>query len=240
MVLVASGAQKVPGMTQEELFEINAGTVKSLVQAVAENCPTAWIHLLTDPLNLMVPMAANVLRSYKVFDPAKLFGVTKIDLLRASELVAEMKNLDPKDVEVPVVGGHDGITILPFLSKTKPSCQFTQQEIEELTTKIRAGTQDANALAKAAATFLESCLRALAGEDDIFEFALVQNAVTRVNYFATRFKLCRDGVQYVVGKDFIDMTKYEEASYNALLPVLRENIERGLEFAPKDPVVATN
>lgn len=238
MVVIVSGAQRGPGMTGQQLFETNAGTVKSLVEAVAQSCPMAWLHLLSEPLDSMVPMAANVLRSFRVFDPARLFGITKVDLILASELVARMKNLDPREVEVPVVGGHDGITILPFLSKTNPSCQFSQEEIEELTVCVRAGTQDTEILARSAAMFLESCLRARDGENDIFDFALVQNAITRVNYFATRFKLCQNGVQYVVGKDFIDMSKYEEAAYHALLPVLKANIDRGLAFAPKDPVVA--
>eukprot|EP00250_Pteridium_aquilinum_P012583 c20815_g1_i1 orf=69-1145(+) len=237
MVVILSGARR--GSSEQDLFRENAATVKRLVEAVAQRCPKAWLFLMSQPLDSMVPMAANVLRSFKVFDPTRLFGITKVDMLLAAELVGRMKNLNPEVVEVPVVGGHQRLTILPFLSKSKPQFLFSQDEIEELTTKIRAGTCDMEMLARSAAMFLESCLRARTGEDDIFDFAFVQNAMTQVNYFATRIKLCQGGVQYVVGKDFIDMSKYEEAAYHELLPVLKESIDRGLAFAPKDPVVSS-
>lgn len=221
-----------------DLFDKNAGMVKCLVEGVAQRCPEAWLLLMCSPLDSMLPMSANVLRRFRVFDPARLFGITKVDMLVAANLVGKMKNLNPQDIEVPVVGGHHASTILPFLSKAKPLCLFSQDEIEELTAKIRASTQDMEMLAKAAAMVLESCLRARAGENDIFGFALVQNVITPVNYFSTRIKLCPSGVQYVVGKDFIDMSKYEEAAYHALLPVLKANIDRGLAFTSEDHVVS--
>ncbi|PPD80271.1 hypothetical protein GOBAR_DD22813 [Gossypium barbadense] len=48
--------------------------------------------------------------------------------------VAQEKNLKLIDVDVPVVGGHAGITILPLLSKTKPTVSFNDEELEQLIT----------------------------------------------------------------------------------------------------------
>lgn len=44
-------------------------------------------------------------------------GVTTLDVVRANTFVAEAKGLDTKDVDVPVIGGHAGETILPLLSQ---------------------------------------------------------------------------------------------------------------------------
>ena len=53
-----------------------------------------------------------------------------------------MKNVDPQDVSVPVIGGHSGITILPLLSQANPSLSFEAAEIEALTSRIQnAGTE---------------------------------------------------------------------------------------------------
>jgi hypothetical protein len=52
-----------------------------------------------------------------VYDPRKLLGVTTLDVVRANTFVAEAKGLDMKDVDVPVIGGHAGVTILPLLSQ---------------------------------------------------------------------------------------------------------------------------
>ena len=43
--------------------------------------------------------------------------MTTLDVVRANTFVAEAKGLDLKDVDVPVVGGHAGTTILPLLSQ---------------------------------------------------------------------------------------------------------------------------
>jgi len=72
-------------------------------------------------VNSTVPIAAEILKQKGVYDPKKLFGVSTLDVVRANTLVAQRKNLRLIDVDVPVVGGHAGITILPFLSKTRPS-----------------------------------------------------------------------------------------------------------------------
>lgn len=68
-------------------------------------------------MNSTVPIAAEVLKAAGVFDPKKLLGVTTLDVVRANCFVAEAKGLDVKDVDVPVVGGHAGTTILPLVSQ---------------------------------------------------------------------------------------------------------------------------
>lgn len=52
-----------------------------------------------------------------VYDKNKLFGVTTLDIIRSNTFVAELKGKQPGDVEVPVIGGHSGVTILPLLSQ---------------------------------------------------------------------------------------------------------------------------
>lgn len=52
-----------------------------------------------------------------MYDPKKLLGVTKLDVVRAQQFIGEILAVDPATVEVPVVGGHAGVTILPLLSQ---------------------------------------------------------------------------------------------------------------------------
>ena len=53
------------------------------------------------------------------YDPRKLLGVTKLDVLRANTFVAEAIGMAPEAVSVPVIGGHAGVTILPLLSQVR-------------------------------------------------------------------------------------------------------------------------
>ena len=54
-----------------------------------------------------------------VYNPAKVLGVTKLDVVRAETFVAQLTGTDPGTVSVPVVGGHAGVTILPLLSQAR-------------------------------------------------------------------------------------------------------------------------
>ena len=60
---------------------------------------------------------SQVFKRAGTYDPSRLFGVTTLDVVRAEAFVAEAAGVDPKDVSVPVIGGHAGITILPLLSQ---------------------------------------------------------------------------------------------------------------------------
>ena len=49
----------------------------------------------------------------------RIFGVTTLDVVRSNTFVSEAKNLDVTKVNVPVIGGHSGVTILPVLSQVR-------------------------------------------------------------------------------------------------------------------------
>lgn len=77
----------------------------------------AIVSIISNPVNSTVPIAAEVFKAAGTYDPKKLMGITTLDVVRANTFVAEAKGLDVKDVDVPVVGGHAGATILPILSQ---------------------------------------------------------------------------------------------------------------------------
>ena len=51
------------------------------------------------------------------------------------------QGVDPKDVNVPVIGGHAGITIIPILSQVTPKLAFTDAEVAALTPRIQVITK---------------------------------------------------------------------------------------------------
>lgn len=249
VVVIPAGVPRKPGMTRDDLFNINAGIVRDLVSAVADNCPGAFIQIISNPVNSTVPIAAEVLKQKGVYDPKKLFGVTTLDVVRANTFVAQKKNLKLIDVDVPVVGGHAGITILPLLSKTRPSVSFTDEEIEELTVRIQnAGTEVVEAkagagsatlsMAYAAARFVESSLRALDGDGDVYECSFVESDLTDLPFFASRVKLGRKGVEALIPSDLQGLTEYEQKALEALKAELKASIEKGITFAQKQAVAA--
>ena len=87
LVVIPAGIPRKPGMTRDDLFNINAGIVKTLIQGVAANCPAAFINVISNPVNSTVPVAAEVLKKAGVYDPKRLFGVTTLDVVRANTFV---------------------------------------------------------------------------------------------------------------------------------------------------------
>ena len=135
---ILTGPPGKPGMTRDDLFKINAGIVRDLITGVAKYCPKAFILVISNPVNSTVPIAAEILKAHNVFDPSRLFGVTTLDVVRASTFVAEIVGeKDSRNIVVPVVGGHSGDTIVPLLSLTKPSVSIPADKLDGLVNRMR-------------------------------------------------------------------------------------------------------
>lgn len=65
-------------------------------------------------------------------------------------LILFLQKKDPASVEVPVVGGHSGVTILPLISQCQPSIKLDEDQLAKLTSRIQeAGTEVVQAKAGA-------------------------------------------------------------------------------------------
>uniref|UniRef100_K1PUI6 Malate dehydrogenase, mitochondrial n=1 Tax=Magallana gigas TaxID=29159 RepID=K1PUI6_MAGGI len=61
-----------------------------------------------------------------------------------------IRGLDVDKINVPVIGGHSGVTIIPLLSQATPAVSFPQEERKKLTERIQnAGTEVVEAKAGA-------------------------------------------------------------------------------------------
>jgi malate dehydrogenase len=242
VVVIPAGVPRKPGMTRDDLFNTNASIVKKLTEAIAKHCPKASIAIITNPVNSTIPIAAETLKKAGVYNPKKLFGVTTLDVTRARTFVAEKKGLDVTKVDVPVIGGHAGGTILPLLSQTKPATKFSQEEIEALTVRIQnGGTEVVDAKAGAGSAtlsmafagheFVNNVLRALKGEK-VVACAMVESTLTPCKYFATPIELGPQGMTKNLG--FGTLTDYEKGKLDKeVVPELKGSITKGEQFANK-------
>ncbi|KAK1359150.1 malate dehydrogenase [Heracleum sosnowskyi] len=242
LVVIPAGVPRKPGMTRDDLFKINAGIVRTLCEGIAKCCPNAIVNLISNPVNSTVPIAAEVFKKAGTYDPKRLLGVTMLDVVRANTFVAEVLGLDPREVSVPVVGGHAGVTILPLLSQVKPPCSFTSEECEYLTKRIQdGGTEVVQAkagagsatlsMAYAAVKFADACLRGLRGDANIVECAFVASQVTELPFFATRVRLGRTGAEEIF--QLGPMNEYERAGLVEAKKELIASIEKGASFISK-------
>ena len=237
VVLISAGMARKPGMDRSDLFNINAGIVENLVSSCADNCPKALISIITNPVNTTVAIAAEVLKKKGVYDPLRLFGVTTLDVIRSSTFVAEIYDRNPKDISVPVIGGHSGITILPLLSQS--GFEFSDEDAAAMTKRIQnAGTEVVEAKAgggsatlsmgQAAAKFGLSLVRALNGEKDVIECTYVEGSGELARFFAQPVLLGKNGVEKILS--YGSLSEFEQATLNDALETLKSDIKIGEEF----------
>jgi hypothetical protein len=121
-------------MTRDDLFKINAGIVRDLITGCAKHCPKAFLLIISNPVNSTVPIAAEVLKAHGVLDAQRLFGVTTLDVVRSETFVAEIiGEPNPGKLQVPVIGGHSGETIVPLFSLAKPPLNIQGEQLDKLT-----------------------------------------------------------------------------------------------------------
>ncbi|KAF7978182.1 hypothetical protein HWV62_1384 [Athelia sp. TMB] len=260
LVVIPAGVPRKPGMTRDDLFKINAGIIRDLATGIATSCPKAFILVISNPVNSTVPIVAEVLRKHGVFDPKKLFGVTTLDVVRASTFVSELHGdlgLSPS-VVVPVVGGHSGVTIIPLLSQAShPLPNLSSEDLAKLVNRIQFGGDEVVkakdgagsatlSMAYAGAEFAAKVLRAIKGEKGIVAPSYVNLAADveggkvltgelgrELEYFSAPVELGPEGIVSIrpLGKT----TDGEKELIKAALDELAGNIEKGVQFiqAPK-------
>ncbi|KAJ2842232.1 Malate dehydrogenase, cytoplasmic, partial [Coemansia erecta] len=135
LVVIPAGVPRKPGMTRDDLFNTNASIVRDLAQACAEVCPEAKLLIISNPVNSTVPIATEVFKKAGVYDPKRIFGVTSLDLVRASRFIGDKLG---KVVDVPVVGGHAGVTIIPLFSQVE-GLKLGKEELDALTHRVQFG-----------------------------------------------------------------------------------------------------
>jgi malate dehydrogenase len=118
-----------------DLFDTNARTVDALTKEIAKTYPNAFILVITNRVNSIVPLIAEILKSENKFNPRKLFGVATLDVIRASTFAAQATKIPPEDIVVPVVGGHSRKTIVPLFSQSKPALNLGKTELKSLVEK---------------------------------------------------------------------------------------------------------
>lgn len=111
IVVITSGVARKPGMTREDLIDVNRKIIESVVQEVVRWSPECTLLVVTNPLDTMVYLALRV----SGFPKNRVVGQAGVlDSSRFRAFVAEELGVSVEDTQALVLGGHgDEMVPLP-------------------------------------------------------------------------------------------------------------------------------
>ncbi|EGU85015.1 hypothetical protein FOXB_04435 [Fusarium oxysporum f. sp. conglutinans Fo5176] len=194
-------------------------------------------------------VAAETLRTAGVFEPARLFGVTTLDVVRASTFAAHALggDADPTSIKVPVIGGHSGATILPLYSQAQPPIDLGA-ELSNVINRVQFGGDEivkskqgagsaTTCMAYAGFRFIKALLTASSGTPAIEEAYVYLPGISggketstqlQVDYFSVKVKLGEQGAREVL--PIGNLSDDERILLEKAVEELRVNIQTGLSF----------
>ncbi|MEK5185919.1 malate dehydrogenase [Solibacillus sp. FSL W7-1324] len=140
VVLITAGVARKPGMSRDDLVQINQGVMKAVATEIARTSPDATIIVLTNPVDAM---------TYTVFKESgfpkhRVIGQSGVlDTARFRAFIAEELNVSVKDISALVLGGH-GDTMVPLtryasVGGVPLQSLIPAQRLEEIVQRTRVG-----------------------------------------------------------------------------------------------------
>ena len=124
IVVITAGLPRKPGMSRMDLIEVNAKIVRQVTENIAKHSPDAVLIVVSNPLDEMTALAANV----SGFPKARVMGQAgMLDTARFSHFVAETLAVPVSAVKTLTLGSH-GDTMVPVPSH----CTVNGQPLKEL------------------------------------------------------------------------------------------------------------
>ncbi|MGE5461049.1 MAG: malate dehydrogenase [Solirubrobacterales bacterium] len=142
IVVITAGFPRQPGMSRMDLLGKNAGIVRSVVEQVAPGSPDAIVIDVTNPLDEMTFLAAEV----SGFPKERVMGMAGVlDSARLRFFIAEELGVSPLEVEAMTLGSH-GESMVPLPRQATVSGKPLTELVDEAAlARLYDRTRDAGA-----------------------------------------------------------------------------------------------
>jgi len=159
VVIVTAGVPRKPGMSRDDLLEINLKVMEQVGAGIAKYAPNAFVICITNPLDAMV----WALQKFSGLPANRVIGMAGVlDSARFRYFIAEELNVSVQDVTAFVLGGH-GDTMVPLarystvagipLPDLVKMGWMTKEKLEQIIQRTRDGGAEIVGLLKTGSAF---------------------------------------------------------------------------------------
>jgi malate dehydrogenase len=137
--VITSGIPRKPGMTREELIDINAGIVKTVATNLIKYSPNTILIVVSNPMDTMTYLAHKATGLPK----NKIIGMGgALDSARFKYRLAEALDAPISDVDGMVLGGHSDTGMVPLTRlATRNSVPVSEFLSEERLNQVKEDTK---------------------------------------------------------------------------------------------------
>lgn len=163
VLIITAGVPRKPGMSREDLLDINLKIMKDVASNAKTHCPNAFVINIANPLDAMV-YAFQKITEFKTSQVVGMAGV--LDTSRFKFFVAEALGCSIRDIEALVLGGH-GDDMVPLLRHTTvggvPITELLPKEkLDAIVKRTREGGAELVALYKTGSAYFGPAASAIA------------------------------------------------------------------------------
>lgn len=168
VVIVTAGVPRKPGMSRDDLLNINLGVMRAVGEGIKAHAPNAFVICITNPLDAMV----WALREFSGLPHHKVVGMAGVlDSARFRHFLADEFKVSVEDVTAFVLGGH-GDTMVPLtrfstvagipLTELVKMGWIKQERLDQIVQRTRDGGAEIVGLLKTGSAFYAPATSAIA------------------------------------------------------------------------------
>ncbi|MEQ9636780.1 MAG: malate dehydrogenase [Devosia marina] len=168
VVIVTAGVPRKPGMSRDDLLEINLKVMEQVGAGISKYAPNAFVICITNPLDAMV----WALQKFSGLPANKVIGMAGVlDSSRFCHFIADELGVSIEDVNAFVLGGH-GDTMVPLprystvagipLTDIVKMGWMSKEKLDEIIQRTRDGGAEIVGLLKTGSAFYAPAASAIA------------------------------------------------------------------------------
>lgn len=233
IVVITAGFARKPGMSRDDLLQINAGIIREVAENIAETSPHAIVIVVTNPMDAMAYLTQKITK----FPHHRVIGMGGVlDSTRMKSFIAMELNIHPKDVQTFVLGGHgDQMVPLPRLTmvnRDRLTDILPEEKIDAIIERTRNGGAEVVSLLKtgsayyAPAASVVEMIEAVHGiKGKLLPCSVYLNGEYGIKgvYLGVPVRLSSKGVEEIIE---VELTREERQALTASAEAVRELIKK--------------